>query len=284
MAARDLLERSEVPRDRAGDDAALARGRRRLHDAARPRSPHGTGHHYGPAPWVDDLARAEWNPFYYHRADVDGIGLDRTASGSNAVAQYAPPVAQKFANLDTVPDEYLLWFHRLPWDHRMRSGRTLWEELVAHYDRGVAEVAAMRADWATLEPFVDAERSRRRRGCSRFRRARRAGGATRASPISGRDRVCRCRAASPSPSTRSSTTKASVSPTPPAAESDRLRPTKRGARFAAAAGFVNNPRRTRDLDDIRALIAANRENLDMREVREYLRLFGKEPLLEDLVE
>jgi alpha-glucuronidase len=118
----------------------------------------GTGHHYGPAPWVDDLARAEWNPFYYHRADAGGIGFDRTASGSNAVAQYAPPVAQELASLDTVPDEYLLWFHRLPWDHRMRSGRTLWEELVAHYDRGVAEVAALRADWATLEPFVDAER------------------------------------------------------------------------------------------------------------------------------
>jgi alpha-glucuronidase len=118
----------------------------------------GTGHHYGPAPWVDDLERAEWNPFYYHRADASGIGFDRTASGSNAVAQYAPPVARRFASLDSVPDEYLLWFHRLPWDYRMRSGRTLWEELVAHYDHGVAEVAAMQADWAKLAPFVDAER------------------------------------------------------------------------------------------------------------------------------
>jgi alpha-glucuronidase len=118
----------------------------------------GTGHHYGPAPWVDDLERAEWTPYYYHRAAADGIGFDRTASGSNAVAQYAPPVASRFANLATVPDAYLLWFHRLPWDHRLRSGRTLWEEIVAHYDRGLTEVAAMQADWATLEPFVDAER------------------------------------------------------------------------------------------------------------------------------
>ena len=118
----------------------------------------GTGHHYGPAPWVDDLDRAEWTPFYYHRAATDGIGFDRTAAGSNAVAQYAPPVASRFANRTTVPEAYLLWFHRLPWDHRMTSGRTLWEELVRHYDRGVAEVAAMQADWATLEPFVDAER------------------------------------------------------------------------------------------------------------------------------
>jgi alpha-glucuronidase len=118
----------------------------------------GTGHHYGPAPWVDDLERAEWTPYYYHRASADGIGLDRTASGSNAVAQYAPAVARRFADLDTVPDAYLLWFHRLPWDYRLGSGRTLWEELVTHYDRGVAEVAAIQADWATLAPFVDAER------------------------------------------------------------------------------------------------------------------------------
>ncbi|HEX7236944.1 MAG TPA: alpha-glucuronidase family glycosyl hydrolase [Gammaproteobacteria bacterium] len=118
----------------------------------------GTGHHYGPAPWVDDLERAEWTPYYYHRAAADGIGFDRTASGSNAAAQYAPPVASRFAQLATVPDEYLLWFHRVPWDYRMRSGRTLWEELVRRYDRGLAEVEAMQRDWATLEPFVDAER------------------------------------------------------------------------------------------------------------------------------
>ena len=118
----------------------------------------GTGHHYGPAPWVDDLERPEWNPFYYHRADAQGIGLDRTGRGSDAVAQYAPPVARRLADLQSVPDDFLLWFHRLPWDHRMASGRTLWEELVARYDRGIAEVEAMRAAWADLQPFVDAER------------------------------------------------------------------------------------------------------------------------------
>ena len=80
----------------------------------------GTGHHYGPAPWVDDLDRAEWNPTYYHRATADGIGFDRTASGSNAVAQYAAPVRDRFASLATVPDEHLLWFHRVPWDYRLR--------------------------------------------------------------------------------------------------------------------------------------------------------------------
>jgi alpha-glucuronidase len=118
----------------------------------------GTGHHYGPAPWVADLGRPEWNPVYYHRADARGIGFDRTRSGSDAVAQYAKPAARSFADIDKVPDEYLLWFHRVPWDYRMRSGKTLWQELVAHYDHGVAEVEAIATGWAALQPYVDAER------------------------------------------------------------------------------------------------------------------------------
>jgi alpha-glucuronidase len=117
-----------------------------------------TGHHYGPGPWVSNLARPEWNPVYYHRADAEGIGFDRTATGSNAVAEYAKPVAERFANLDTVPEQLLLWFHHLPWDYEMPSGRTLWQELVLHYDRGVAEVEALQRTWATLEPYVDHER------------------------------------------------------------------------------------------------------------------------------
>jgi alpha-glucuronidase len=120
-----------------------------------------TGHHYGPGPWVNELARPEWNPTYYHQADEHGIGFDRTASGSNAVAQYAPIPASRFANIHKVSDEYLLWFHHLPWQYRMRSGKTLWEELVLHYDHGVAEVAAMQAAWADLRSFVDAERFRK---------------------------------------------------------------------------------------------------------------------------
>ncbi len=118
----------------------------------------GTGHHYGPAPWVSELDRPEWNPVYYHRADADGIGFDRTASGSNAVAQYADRVAETFGSLERVPEKYLLWFHRVPWNHRMTSGRTLWEELIAHYDRGVAEVARLQATWRGLEDYVDAGR------------------------------------------------------------------------------------------------------------------------------
>lgn len=117
-----------------------------------------TGHHYGPGPWVDDLERADWNPTYYHRADRDGIGFDRTASGSDQVAQYASAVAARYASLGTVPEELLLWFHRVPWDHRMRSGRTFWDELVLRYDRGVVRVREMRRAWDALEPLVDARR------------------------------------------------------------------------------------------------------------------------------
>ncbi|TDW67241.1 alpha-glucuronidase [Novosphingobium sp. PhB55] len=118
----------------------------------------GTGHHYGPGPWINNLARPEWNPVYYHKADKNGIGFDRTKTGSNAVAQYEPAVAKLLADPRTTPESELLWFHHLPWDWKMKSGRTLWNEMVAHYDRGVATVAQMEADWQGVKGQVDAER------------------------------------------------------------------------------------------------------------------------------
>ncbi|MEI9992445.1 MAG: alpha-glucuronidase family glycosyl hydrolase [Rhizomicrobium sp.] len=117
-----------------------------------------TGHHYGPGPWVDDLERPDWNPVYYHKADAVGLGFDRTSTGTNAVAQYAPPVAKEFENIDTTPEKFLLWFHHVPWDHKMPSGRTLWDELVVRYDEGVAATARAEATWAAMKPYVDAER------------------------------------------------------------------------------------------------------------------------------
>jgi alpha-glucuronidase len=118
----------------------------------------GTGHHHGPAPWVANLARPDWNPVYYHRADRNGIGFDRGASGSNAIGQYAPLLANTLADPRTTPEEFLLWFHHLPWDYRMASGRTLWAELLARYDRGVAGAAAMHATWMRLAGVIDARR------------------------------------------------------------------------------------------------------------------------------
>ncbi len=118
----------------------------------------GTGHHYGPAPWVSELARPEWNPVYYHKADRQGIGFNRTRTGSNATGQYAPALAKLLDNPRTTPERDLLWFHHLPWDYRLQSGETLWDGLIHHYDRGVETVAAMQRDWAKMKPQVDAER------------------------------------------------------------------------------------------------------------------------------
>ncbi len=118
------------------------------------------GHHYGPAPWDAGSERADWDPVYYHRADAHGIGFDRTATGSNAVAQYAAPLAAGFGDVHRVPEKYLLWFHHVPWDFRLASGDTLWNELAHRYTRGVDEVKDMRATWAGLSAHVDAERHR----------------------------------------------------------------------------------------------------------------------------
>jgi alpha-glucuronidase len=116
------------------------------------------GHHYGPGPWVSGGPRADWTSVYYHRADEDGIGFDRTKTGSNAVGQYFPPLPEEWGQLETVPEEYLLWFHRVPWDHRMASGRTLWEELLHRYQRGVDTVREMQETWRSVQGLIDEER------------------------------------------------------------------------------------------------------------------------------
>ena len=116
------------------------------------------GHHYGPGPWVAGGERADWTAVYYHRADAQGIGFDRTATGSNAVGQYSPEVAAQFASVARTPEKFLLWFHHVPWDRRLSSGRTLWDELIVDYSRGVQNVGAMRKTWASLASYVDAAR------------------------------------------------------------------------------------------------------------------------------
>lgn len=116
------------------------------------------GHHHGPGPWQGGGARADWTPPYYHRADAEGIGADRSTAGSNAVSQYPQPLAAQYDDPKLTPEKYLLWFHHLSWDYPMPSGRTLWDELVMHYARGVQYVQEMRRTWATLAPYVDSER------------------------------------------------------------------------------------------------------------------------------
>ena len=118
----------------------------------------GTGHHYGPAPWVCDLDRPEWNPCYYHRADKDGIGFDRTAAGSNALGQYAPGVAAQWADPATIDEKYLLWFHRVRWNHRIKGGDTLWERLAAEYAWAEIGLRRRMTFWEGLRGAIDPER------------------------------------------------------------------------------------------------------------------------------
>lgn len=116
------------------------------------------GHHYGPAPWWDTEKREDWNPVYYHKADAFGIGFDRTKTGSNTVSQYHLPVRTQFSNLQLCPEEFLLWFHHVSWDHKMKSGRTLWDELALHYQRGVDWTRKTQATWAKLTDAIDPQR------------------------------------------------------------------------------------------------------------------------------
>ncbi len=100
------------------------------------------GHHYGPEPWCDiEGARPDWMPKYYHRADSVGLGFDRSTTGSGASQQYPQPFADEVDNLQTCPDEFVLWFHHVPWNHRLQSGNTLWNELCYRYNLGVKQVA-----------------------------------------------------------------------------------------------------------------------------------------------
>ncbi len=116
-----------------------------------------TDHHFGPGPWAD-AGRPDWTPSYYHRADAAGLGADRTAAGTNALAQYAPELAREWGDPATCPENLILWFHHVPWDHRMKSGRTLWDELCCRYQLGVDGVRQLERDWASLAGLVDAER------------------------------------------------------------------------------------------------------------------------------
>jgi alpha-glucuronidase len=119
----------------------------------------GYSHHYGPAPWYYQAPRADWNPVYFHQADSAGIGFDRTATGSNALEQYAPGARTQWAQLGDCPDKWILWWHHVTWGYRLHSGRTLWEELCHKYYAGVDSVRWMQKCWDALQfSGIDAER------------------------------------------------------------------------------------------------------------------------------
>jgi alpha-glucuronidase len=115
--------------------------------------------HYGPGPWwAPKGMRPDWTPPYYHNASSTGIGFDRTTKGSDAVSQYHEPLASEFNNVATCPERYLLWFHHLPWDYKMKNGRTLWDDLCYHYEKGVNQVREFQKVWDKAGPYVDSTR------------------------------------------------------------------------------------------------------------------------------
>ena len=116
-------------------------------------------HHYGPEP--DGFIASypiEWCPVYYHKADTKGIGFDRTHTGSDATSQYREPFCSLYDDLNTCPERYLLWFHHVPWNYRMKDGNTLWEDLQMHYNRGVSEVEDFCRIWRQVKPEIDEQR------------------------------------------------------------------------------------------------------------------------------
>lgn len=115
--------------------------------------------HYGPGPWwAPKGVRPDWTRPYYHHAGKDGIGFDRTTSGSDAVAQYHAPLASIYNNTSTCPENLLLWFHHVPWTYHLKNGQTIWEGLCHHYDKGVKEVRHFQKTWQSVAGYVDPAR------------------------------------------------------------------------------------------------------------------------------
>lgn len=117
------------------------------------------GHHYGPEPWGDYKGgRPDWSTVYYHQADAQGLGFNRTKTGSNAVSQYFPPLNERYGNISTCPENLILWFHHVPWDYTMKDGKILWDELCYTYDSGVKKVRDYQKVWDKMEPYIDEQR------------------------------------------------------------------------------------------------------------------------------
>ena len=116
-------------------------------------------HHYGPEPWYAPKGlRADWTPPYYHKADSIGMGFDRTLTGTANVRQYPEALCRLYNDINTCPENLITWFHHVPWGHKMKSGRTFWDELCHQYDEGVHEARRFLAVWDAMQPYVDTQR------------------------------------------------------------------------------------------------------------------------------
>jgi alpha-glucuronidase len=115
--------------------------------------------HYGPgAWWAPARTRSDWTPPYYHKAESNGVGFDRTTKGTNAVSQYHEPLASIYNDPKTCPENLLLWFNHVSWDFKMKNGRTLWDEMCYRYDKGVQQVRGFQKTWDKVEKYVDSIR------------------------------------------------------------------------------------------------------------------------------
>ena len=117
------------------------------------------GHHYGPEPWYAPKGlRADWTPPYYHKADSIGMGFDRTTNGSGNVKQYPESLCNTLNDIKTCPENVITWFHHVPWDYKMKSGRTFWNELCHKYNDGVILARQFLTTWDGMQPYVDCQR------------------------------------------------------------------------------------------------------------------------------
>lgn len=160
--ARTLIDPHNTPAEvRDSLSAMLISSRETVVDYMMPLGLHhifAFGHHYGPEPWCDvPGARPDWLPKYYHRADSIGLGFDRSPSGSNAVEQYPEPLRSQLAEMNSCPEELLLWFHHVPWTHKLNSGRTLWDELCIAYQRGCNRTIEYQKIWENAKPYISPE-------------------------------------------------------------------------------------------------------------------------------
>ena len=117
----------------------------------------GWDHHYGPAPWIKDKPRADWTSVYYHQADSIAIGFERSSTGSNALGQYTPEVQKMFEKVEDCPEQYLLWFHHVRWDHKMKSAKPFGRNFARYY-MGADDVRKMQIAWNSLKGKIDDDR------------------------------------------------------------------------------------------------------------------------------
>lgn len=163
VIAREWTKQTLAPKTVASENVIvdiMMRSREAIVDYMMPMGLHhqfADNHHYGPGAWISHKnVRLDWQPPYYHKADAEGLGFNRTTTGTDNVSQYAADYAQLVNNIETCPEKFLLWFHHVPWNYPV-AGEPMWDRLCHHYQNGVNEVRAMQAQWNSVKNDIDSE-------------------------------------------------------------------------------------------------------------------------------